>query len=104
MTPQNVCRVVWHRCLLSALAGFAAFGGLAIGVRAADSEAGLPVEPMLRIEAGQHTGRITTIDTDAANTLAVTSSDDTTVRVWSLPEGRLLRVLRLPIDLENIGK
>src|SRR5262249_52967142 len=35
---------------------------------------------------------------------AVTSSDDKTARVWSLPDGRLQRVLRLPIDYGNIGK
>jgi WD40 repeat protein len=34
----------------------------------------------------------------------VTASDDKTVRVWSLPEGRLMRVLRLPIGEGNIGK
>jgi WD40 repeat protein len=41
---------------------------------------------------------------DAANRFAVTASDDKTVRVWSLPDGHLARVLRLPIDLSNIGK
>jgi len=34
----------------------------------------------------------------------VTASDDKTVRVWSLPEGRPMRVLRLPIDQGNMGK
>jgi WD40 repeat protein len=48
----------------------------------------LPTEPILRIEAGQHVGQITGIDTDAANKFAVTASYDKTVRVWSLPDGR----------------
>jgi hypothetical protein len=26
------------------------------------------------------------------------------VRVWSLPDGRLLRILRLPVDFGDIGK
>jgi WD40 repeat protein len=63
-------------------------------------------EPVLRIEAGQHGAVIRRIDTDAANRFAVTASHDKTVRVWSLPDGRLLRILRLPIDIDNtnVGK
>jgi WD40 repeat protein len=64
----------------------------------------LPTEPILRIETGQHGAQITRIDTDAASCFAVTASQDKTVRVWSLSDGRPLRVLRLPIDQENIGK
>jgi hypothetical protein len=64
----------------------------------------LPTEPILRIEAGQHSAPIRRVDTDAANRFAVTASRDKTARVWSLPEGRLLRVLRLPIDNDNIGQ
>ena len=33
-----------------------------------------------------------------------TASDDKTVRVWSLPDGRLQRVVRLPIDYGEIGQ
>jgi WD40 repeat protein len=64
----------------------------------------LPTEPILRIETGQHGAQIRRIDTDAANQFAVTASDDKTARVWSLPDGRLQRVLRLPIDYGDIGK
>jgi WD40 repeat protein len=64
----------------------------------------LPTEPILRIETGKHGAKINRIDTDAANCFAVTASDDKTVRVWSLPEGRPIRVLRLPIDQGNAGK
>ena len=64
----------------------------------------LPTEPILRIETGKHGARINRIDTDAANCFAVTASDDKTVRVWSLPDGRLQRILRLPIDKWGIGK
>jgi WD40 repeat protein len=65
-----------------------------------------PSEPILRIEAGQHVAIIRRIATDAAERFAVTASEDKTVRVWSLPDGRLLRILRLPIDAddENVGK
>jgi hypothetical protein len=58
----------------------------------------LSTEPILRIETGKHGAAMWRIDTDAANRFAVTASDDKTVRVWSLPEGRLMRVLRLPIN------
>jgi WD40 repeat protein len=64
----------------------------------------LPTEPILRIETGQHGATIRRVDTDAANRFVVTASDDKTVRVWSLSDGRPLRVLRLPIDRGDIGK
>jgi WD40 repeat protein len=72
--------------------------------QAEDVSPELPTEPILRIETGKHGAQIGRIDTDGANRFAVTASDDKTVRVWSLPEGRPLRVLRLPIDQGDIGK
>jgi len=69
-----------------------------------EASAELPTEPILRIEAGRHGGLIRRIDTDAANQFVVTASYDKTARVWSLPDGRLQRVLRLPIDRGDIGK
>jgi WD40 repeat protein len=72
--------------------------------RAQQASEGLPTEPVLRIETGQHGAGIWRIDTDAENRFAVTASDDKTVRVWSLPDGRLLRVLRLPLGFGHIGK
>ena len=41
---------------------------------------------------------------DAAGRLAVTGSDDKTVRVWSLTDGKLLRTIRMPAGPGNIGK
>jgi WD40 repeat protein len=72
--------------------------------QAQDAAPELPTEPILRIETGKHGAIIWRIDTDAANRFAVTASDDKTVRVWSLPEGHPLRVLRLLIDQGNMGK
>jgi len=60
--------------------------------------------PMLRLNTEMHTAKITNIDVDAAERYLVTGSHDKTVRVWSLPEGRLLRVLRPPIGDGNEGK
>src|SRR4051812_9833697 len=61
-------------------------------------------DPILRIKTGMHTATIDQISVDAANHLLVTGSLDKTVRVWALPSGRLLRVLRLPVGAGNEGK
>lgn len=63
-----------------------------------------PVAPILRLDTAMHTAKITNIDIDAAERYLVTGSDDKTVRVWSLADGQLLRVLRLPIAKGNEGK
>ncbi|MGA7385533.1 MAG: caspase family protein [Methylocella sp.] len=73
-------------------------------VREKEAAEGFPSEPILRIETGQHGAIIHRIDTDAENRFAVTASDDETVRLWSLPDGQLLLILRLPLDLGHIGK
>ncbi|CAK0774608.1 Caspase family protein [uncultured Gammaproteobacteria bacterium] len=61
-------------------------------------------QPILRLETGQHTAMINRIDLDAAQRTLITAADDKTVRVWSLPEGRLVRVLRPPQGDGNEGK
>src|SRR5580700_1490800 len=53
--------------------------------------------PFLRVETGMHTAPIKRIGVDAACTRMATPSDDKTVRLWSLPDGRLERTIRLPI-------
>ena len=94
----------WCARLSQALALVAAlFSQLDAGY-AQQSAPELPTEPILRIEAGQHVAQITRIETDAANKFAVTASYDKTVRVWSLPDGKLQRVVRLPIDYGDNGK
>jgi WD40 repeat protein len=59
---------------------------------------------MLRINAPSHIARIDRIATDAAERFAVTASYDKTVRVWSLPDGTLQRVIWLPSSEGNLGK
>ena len=61
-------------------------------------------EPALRIETGMHVAVIKRIGVDAQCRLAATGSDDKTARLWSLPDGKLLRVLRPPIGAGNGGK
>jgi hypothetical protein len=60
--------------------------------------------PFLRIETGMHTARIWRIGVDAACLLLATASEDKTVRLWSLPEGKLQRIVRLPIGDGDAGK
>ncbi|MCP4662976.1 MAG: hypothetical protein GY856_46895 [bacterium] len=64
----------------------------------------VPDEPVLRIETGMHTARISRIDVDAAGRFLVTGSADKTVRVWDLDTGQLLRILRPPIGEGNEGR
>ena len=61
-------------------------------------------QPFLRIETGMHTAQISRISADAACRLLATASDDKTVRLWSLPDGKLQRVVRLPIGVGDAGK
>jgi WD40 repeat protein len=56
-----------------------------------------PVQPMLRINTEMHSAPVASIDTDATGRWVLTTSSDGTARVWLLPEGRLLRVLRAPV-------
>jgi WD40 repeat protein len=63
-----------------------------------------PTQPILRVETGMHTAAINRISVDTANRYLVTASEDKTARVWSLPSGKLLRVLRPPVGPENEGK
>ncbi|WP_119388924.1 caspase family protein [Taklimakanibacter lacteus] len=85
---------------LTRLLGFFSLGFMALATSAQE----LPKEPMLRIDGGMHTASIRRLDVSADGKILVTGSEDKTVRVWSLPEGRLLKTLRLPAAPGDIGK
>lgn len=61
-------------------------------------------DPVLRIETGMHTAVIRGIAVDAACTVIATASEDKTVRLWSLPDGKLKQTIRLPIDGQEGGR
>jgi len=61
-------------------------------------------EPILRIETGMHTAPIRRIAIDGENRFLVTGSNDKTVRVWELSTGRLIKVLRPPVDKGKEGR
>jgi WD40 repeat protein len=63
-----------------------------------------PQDPILRIDPGMHTARIDGIGVGAACTLLATGSEDKTVRLWRLPEGKLLNTYRPPIGPGDDGK
>jgi WD40 repeat protein len=61
-------------------------------------------EPILRVETGMHTTLIRRVVVDSARNRLITASDDKTIRVWQMPEARLLAVLRVPIDERHEGQ
>ncbi|NKC34108.1 caspase family protein [Falsiroseomonas selenitidurans] len=63
-----------------------------------------PQQPFLRVEAAAHTAPVSRLATDASGRLLASVSDDKTLRLWDLPEGRLRGVLRPPIATEAEGE
>jgi hypothetical protein len=60
--------------------------------------------PVLTIETGMHVSAIRQISVDRSCSLAVTGSDDKTVRLWTLADGKLQKIMRPPIGFGNLGK
>ena len=83
-----------HALLLALSGGFASAG----------YAAGYITAPVVRVESGTHTGAIRALATDADNRYLVTAGADKTIRLWSQPQGQLLKTLRPPIGDKNEGR
>jgi WD40 repeat protein len=84
-------RAVTRRCLRLALAG--GLAAAACGAPAADP----PARPILRIETDMHAAFVRRLVVDPERNRLITAGDDKTIRIWQLPQRRLIRVLRFPI-------
>ena len=56
-----------------------------------------PQAPILRVEAAAHTAPVSRLATDAAGRILASVSDDKTLRLWSMPDGTPIAVIRPPI-------
>jgi WD40 repeat protein len=54
-------------------------------------------EPQLRVEAGMHTAVVRHVAVSADGKRIVSASYDKTIRIWSVPDGKLENVFRVPI-------
>ncbi|MEK7752060.1 MAG: hypothetical protein AAB654_09105 [Acidobacteriota bacterium] len=61
-------------------------------------------DPILRVETGMHTTLIRRVVVDPPRNRLITASDDKTIRVWQMPEARLVSILRVPIDKGHEGQ
>jgi WD40 repeat protein len=64
----------------------------------------LYAKPVLVADPGMHTAVIRSVAVDKAGQVAVTGSEDKTVRIWSLADGKLLQTIRTPLGPGFIGQ
>ena len=102
---MNVTEILYSLCVLGMLCSSCSSHSSASTQESFDqSSLPLPKSPILRLETGMHTQRISQIDVDEDNRFVVTASDDRTVRVWDLGTGQLLKILRPPIGDDKEGQ
>ena len=95
-----MAQVQRHRRAIAA----ALFGLVALGMAPALAEdqgakdgTDLYDRPVLAVDPGMHTAMIWSQAVDRDGQYAVTGSDDRTVRVWSIADGKLLRTIWIPV-------
>ena len=78
---------------------------LSIALPAQSVRAGEPsAQPFLRIETGHHAAMARRLVADSPRQRLISAGDDKTVRVWQLPQGRLIQTLRLPMGERQEGR
>lgn len=82
------------------LAGILAITMLGVAARAGEP----PSAPVLRLETAMHTALIHRLAVDRGRQRIITAGEDKTVRVWRLPDLRLLATYRVPIGPANEGQ
>ena len=93
------------RCAAAAAArSLAAALLVALGLPGCADAAEPPSDPILRVEAGMHTALIRNLAVDVPRRRLITCSDDKTLRIWQLPEMKLLSTLRVPIGDGHEGQ
>ena len=75
-----------------------------VGQALAAQPANTLTDPVLRINAGMHLGKIHRLALDKSGRFLVTASEDKTARVWDLASGRLLQTLRPPLGSDKEGE
>ncbi len=63
-----------------------------------------PLEPQLKLETGQHLGRINRLGLDVQSRWLVTGSHDKTVRIWDIQHKKLTNTYRPPLGPSQEGE
>jgi WD40 repeat protein len=74
------------------------------GLAQAATAGGLSTDPSAKLELGVHTGLIRDMLYVPNKQQLISAGDDKTIRIWQLPEGRLLQVIRVPAGLGYEGQ
>jgi WD40 repeat protein len=92
-----------RRAIAAAVFGLAALAFAPALAEGLAQKTDLYDRPVLAIDPGMHTARIWAQAVDAAGRYAVTGSEDRTVRIWSIADGKLLRTIWIPVGPEYVG-
>ncbi|MEO7402485.1 MAG: caspase family protein [Burkholderiales bacterium] len=70
----------------------------------AQSRRAPPVDPIVRVDTPMHQSLIRRLAVDEPRKRLITAGDDKTIRIWQLPDARLVQILRVPIDAGHEGQ